>query len=169
VPLVGNAHLTLLIRKNPASKKYPLIFRMAITTLMSMNLALIIASSVILGLCIMNVINLSAPLSLTKETVNCIFDAGLTTSGMLIAVVGILLSIFISQNLKEKPAGSKIRSLIWALTISIAASFSMSIFALYLINYPGSEILTIILVNLFFAVIIVIVASIIGTVCNILK
>ena len=134
-----------------------------------MNLAIVIVACVILGLSIVNITNLFAPLSLAKETVNCIFDAGLTTSGMLIAVVGILLSIFISQNLKEKPSGSSISQLIWSLTLSIAASFSMSIFALYLINYPGSEILTIILVNLFFAVIIVIVASIIGTVYNVLK
>ena len=134
-----------------------------------MSLPIIIVACVIIGLSIFNVINLNAPISLNKETINCIFDAGLGTSRILIAVVIILLSIFLSQDLKDRPAGSNISKLIWSLTLAIIASLFVSIFALYLGNFPGSEILTLILVNIFFAIIIVIVSSIFITVYNVLK
>jgi hypothetical protein len=154
VPLVGSAHLTLFF--NPTALDFSVGHYKSHIYQDKYNLKLSYVSK-------------TTPLSLTKEIVNCIFDAGLTIAGILIAVVGILLSIFISQKLKSLPAGRNIVILINLLTSSIVACFIMSILALYLYNYPGNYIISTLLVNLFFAIIITIIVAIIGTVYNVLK
>ena len=114
-------------------------------------------------------LNLFASLTLTDVIVNILLNSGLTLSSILIAVVGILLTIYLSKDIKKSKHGKDFRILIYILTCSIVASFVMSILALYSLSYPGCNILLILLSNLFLAIIIANIFAVIGTVYKIVK
>ncbi len=66
--------------------------------------------------------HLLEPLVLTLEIAKMIFSSTLSLSGILIAVVGIMLSMYISQGLNRTEVGKDFQMLLGILTFSLLIS-----------------------------------------------
>ena len=117
----------------------------------------------------LSIICLLVPITLTSETVKIIFSSTLSLSGILIAVVGILLTIYYTHDLKGSKSGKKYVILISILTFSVTIGFATSLLALFSLANPGCKILLATLPLLFCSIIYMNTVSIITATITILR
>lgn len=109
-----------------------------------------------------------APISLTSHIVEIILNSSLSLSGILIAVIGILLGIYISQSLKNTEHGEDFQILLSILTFSVFISFTTSILALYSLANPDCKTISTIILHMFFSIIYMNAITVAATVIKIL-
>ena len=85
----------------------------------------------------LTIIHCLAPITLTLKTIEIIFSSTLSLAGILIAVVGILLTLYITREIEDNDKGKEFRILIGIITFSVIISFVTSLLALYLLANPG--------------------------------
>ena len=110
-----------------------------------------------------------APITLTLNTVEIIFSSTLALAGILIAVVGLLLTIYITQDLKKGEWSGEFRILIRIITISVIICFATSLLALYSLANPECKILLAALTLLFCSIIYINTFIVAATVITILR
>lgn len=108
------------------------------------------------------------PINITAGRAETIFTSTLSLSGILIAVIGILLSIYVSQGIAKTDHKMHFQQLIAVLTLSVIVSFITSLLSLYLIANPGCDKLSTVISNLFCSLIIINIVAIIATVKKIM-
>ena len=94
-----------------------------------------------------------APISLTSDAAKVISTSILAFSGILIAVIGVLLAMYISQNLKGTEDGKDFQILLGILTLSMVMSFATGLLAFYSLANPDCMTLLAVLAKLFCAII----------------
>lgn len=117
----------------------------------------------------LSIIHCLAPITLTSRTVAIIFSSTLSLAGILIAVVGLLLTMYITLKIKKTGKGKEFRILIGIITFSVIISFATSLLALYSLANPECEILLAALSLLFCGIIYINTVIVAATVITILR
>lgn len=115
------------------------------------------------------IIHFLAPITLTLNTVEIIFSSTLSLTGILIAVVGLLLTMYITQALETGEWSGEFRILIRIITISVIIGFATSLVALYSLANPECKILLTVLPLLFCSIIYINTFIVAATVITILR
>ncbi len=121
------------------------------------------------GMIVVTYLSSLANLEATSGFLDALSSAALTMGSILIAVLGVLASLFVTQNLKGTGAGRKFVIMIGLITLGMTLSFVDGVLGLYASSQPNNAYLVKSSWSLFVVAIYSTVVSVTGSVVSVLK